>query len=46
MNKSVFSKLNAYWLLLIVGVYAIIQGLVAVGILNYYYQITLFLQYL
>lgn len=41
MNKSVFNKLNAYWLLLIIAVYGLIQGLISVGIINYFYQITL-----
>ena len=41
MNKGVFNKLNACWLLLIIVIYALIQGLIGVGILNYYYQITL-----
>ncbi|MBR3840352.1 MAG: branched-chain amino acid ABC transporter permease [Erysipelotrichales bacterium] len=41
MNKGVINKLNACWLLLIIVIYALIQGLIGVGILNYYYQITL-----
>ena len=41
MNKSVFNKLNAYWLLIAIAIYALVQGLIMVGVINYYYQITL-----
>ena len=41
MKKSVFNKLNLCWMILIIAIYAIIQGLIQVGILNSYYQITL-----
>lgn len=41
MEKSVFSRNNAYWLALIVATYGIIFALMACGILNAYYQITL-----
>ncbi len=40
-SKSVFSKLNLYWLLLMVVTYAIVEGLILAGILNSYYQISL-----
>lgn len=41
MKKSVFSKLNLYWLLLSVAVYLIVRVLIQVGVINYFYQNTL-----
>lgn len=40
--KSIVTKANIRWLVFIIFIYGLIQGLISVGVLDSYYQITLF----
>ena len=42
MGKNILTKVNGAWLLLSIGVYALFAILMNTGVINLYYQVTLF----